>query len=177
MIMTFGGATSEAKYFSVDWLSDFSNEREHLFLQNRHEIEITNIKECENGSEFGWILDGLKAMDAFLFEGHYFVDESFIEQRKRLIFIVVKILKHQLSDNVMEHPYEQLLLDTYFQNKTELIINYSVLKRKFHDLFELLCLSEYEWVKLDVLHCIFPKIKKLAVKKVKLCADILKDIV
>eukprot|EP01084_Bolivina_argentea_P111819 199441_1 len=133
LIMTFGG-NSKAKYFSVDWLSDFSYEKECLFLQNRDEIQIKNIADYSTCTEFADWLDALKAMDAFLFDTHYYEHENYNNQRKRSMKTIVKIVNHQISSKQIDnlHPYAQKLFDVYFNNKIKLTINYSVLERKYN---------------------------------------------
>eukprot|EP01083_Nonionella_stella_P227790 807863_1 len=98
LIMTFGGEASKAKYFPVSWLSDFGNENEHLFLQNKEELQIENILDCSslNAYEYGSILNALKTMDAIMWESHYFKHQKSVKTMAPMIKLIVTILNHQL---------------------------------------------------------------------------------
>eukprot|EP01083_Nonionella_stella_P044147 118983_1 len=197
LIMTFGGRTSEAKYFCVAWLSDFGYEKERLFLQNKNELHIQNVTECNTNTSFGWILDRLKAMDYILCEAHYAeVDSSKYE----LLGDIIYFINHQLSikKRGKRNPivpvagrdlsgYAQELLAVYFENKEKLTINCCVLKNKYRELFELICFEKvmgnteiskekYQWIRMDVLVAIFPRLKNIEVKDINLCDEIMKDI-
>eukprot|EP01084_Bolivina_argentea_P133160 234989_1 len=187
LVMTFGGNTSKAKYFCVDWLSDYANEKEHLFLQNKNKLQINGIMDCSTGVEYDEWITGLKAIDAILYEKHHFVDEH-SNLRDVLIKTVVSIIQHQLAfklgcnaqkrwqlvKNLPE--YAQLLFKVYFENKTKLSINYSVLEHKYVELFKLICLEDYEWIRFDELKAIFPKIVDMEVQNIDLCAQTMDNI-
>eukprot|EP01084_Bolivina_argentea_P177733 307365_1 len=53
-------------YFSCDWLSDFGNEKECLFLQMRFGMNINNIIDMKSTTEYKTILYGLKKIKTFL---------------------------------------------------------------------------------------------------------------
>eukprot|EP01084_Bolivina_argentea_P005446 10261_1 len=156
LVMTFGGNTSKAKYFSVDWLSDYANEREHLFLQNQHELQIKDIMDCTTGQHFDEILFGLKAIDAMIYATHHFVDDRSTESRNSLMNTVMNIIHHQLyitfgSNSHVQykpwsnlHEYAQKLFNVYFGNKTKLTVNYTILEDQYVEFFQLICLTEYQ---------------------------------
>eukprot|EP01083_Nonionella_stella_P053195 140816_1 len=179
-IITFGGKSSKAKYFTVEWLSDFPQEHECLFLQNMEEMQIINIIDCQQKVEFGGILEALKAMDFMFYDGHY---STFI--RPDMEDSIIKIIQHQLSTSSQsgKHPYEQQLINVYFANKKKLTINYAVLEAKYPRLFDIICVKEYSWIRIDVLNAIFSDKKKgdyhlqyLDVININLCSRILDDI-
>eukprot|EP01084_Bolivina_argentea_P138019 243066_1 len=178
MIMTFGGNTCKAKYFSAAWLSDYASEKEHIFLQNEEEIQIMDIADCVTNTHFQIILDGLKAMDAFLFEAHFFEDHNSINTKDNIMDTVLKIMYHQLSINLEStefepmknlHPYAQKLLNVYFENKTKLILKFHILERKYNALSQLLCCKDCQGVQIQILKAMFPNVHDLEIKNVKLC--------
>eukprot|EP01083_Nonionella_stella_P297974 1011677_1 len=185
LIMAFGGRTSNAKYFSVAWLSNYSHEKEHLFLQNKEQFHIKDIIACKTGIPYREILNILKAMDSILSEVHYGEDDS---SRHEFVDSIVEIMNHQLS---LKHyfkkkalewldDYAQELLTVYFENKDRLTINCSVLQKKYEKLFKLICIDvkqrNYQWIRIDVLATIFPRLNIIEIKDINLCPEIMEDI-
>eukprot|EP01084_Bolivina_argentea_P158296 275756_1 len=175
LVMTFGGQ-SKAKYFSVDWLSDYAHEKEHLFLQNKEEIKIINIMDCGTGFEFKLYLNVLKTMDAIFCEAHYFVDET--SKQQTFVDFIIDIMHHQLSiKKILDlDEYAQKLFTVYLDKKVELSINYHVLEQKYGKIFKLICLTKYEWINLDKLRILFPNIENIEIKNIKLCDEIMENI-
>eukprot|EP01083_Nonionella_stella_P153375 492742_1 len=179
LVMVFGGRTSTAQYFSVAWLSDYAYEREHLFIQNRNELHIKDIIECDTHTSFGHILNILKAMDSILCEVHLGEDDS---SKHIMIKDIIKVMSRQLCINngALKSEkvcgYEQDLLTVYFGNKDKLTINFSVLRKKYKPLFEVICFGQYEWIRIDKLELLFPRITNIEIKDIDLCSEIMEDI-
>eukprot|EP01084_Bolivina_argentea_P302242 521676_1 len=102
LIMQFGGIRSRAKCFSVSWLSDYANEDEYLFLQNKDEFQVNNIIECKTGYEYKHILNGLKKMDAMLSIDYYENDSTISVNNKMIPFILKMIDKQRNKFNKLE---------------------------------------------------------------------------
>eukprot|EP01083_Nonionella_stella_P058754 153838_1 len=160
LIITFGGHTSTARYFSLAELSQYTYEREYLFLQNKQEMQITNIVRPSPYMDYKETLDGLKVLDRILEQTRYDIHEN--------IGFTIKILNHQLklNSNIEDKSgYAQRLLDVYFKNKDKMNINCQILLKEYAAVFELLCtnvnMSSNHWVKFDVLKQLFPNIRVL----------------
>eukprot|EP01083_Nonionella_stella_P179595 638040_1 len=176
IVMTFGGK-SRAKYFSVNWLSDYANEHEHLFLQNKEELEIQNIIECATNFEYHHILNGFKAIDFLFAESHYF--ESITAERMSLIMCVINLQLSTANNDTIESlnsEYARKLIKVYFDEKKKVTIHYSILERKYSDLFKKLCYVDYEWINIEVLNKLFPKISDIEIGPIRLCAKTMQDI-
>eukprot|EP01084_Bolivina_argentea_P026674 49636_1 len=101
--------------------------------------------------------------------------------------LIMKLIEHQLSTSdlmdekfkpcVSLEPYGKRLIQVYFENKTsnkkKLIINYSVLEEKYRDLFELICIKDYQWIKIDILQAMFPQTKNVEICDIQLCDKIM----
>eukprot|EP01084_Bolivina_argentea_P101716 182316_1 len=98
LIIEFGDVFGLTNYFSVGWLSDFSSEREFLFLQNydylNHGLEINNIIDTVSGCEYSLILNAIKSIHDLIRGGKCMIYHIRSSQLKGLIR---KILEHQLS--------------------------------------------------------------------------------
>eukprot|EP01084_Bolivina_argentea_P200879 343433_1 len=181
LIMTFGGKTSKAKYFSVAWLSDFQYEKEYLFLQNKHEIQIINIIDYTNGIEFDSILNALKAMDFIFCDMHFYQDEKAIKP----IELILKLILHQLCQNTNDqkgesfkslNDYGKNLVETYFYEKTKLMIDYLILEQKYSQLFKLICFIDYNWINIQILNAIFPNIQLIEIRNITLSPHVFQNI-
>eukprot|EP01084_Bolivina_argentea_P268724 456531_1 len=179
LIISFGGISS-TKYFSVDWLSDYPNEKELLFVQNANKLQIENIIDSVTGCEYTVLLNALKLMDCIFAEDHFYIH---IENTHSIL--ILKILTHQLFINMDSkqgqefkslNEYGNFLISVYFANKKRLTINYLILKVKYMHLFELICYKDYEWIKLDVLKAIFPNLKEIKVTNIELCSETMDNI-
>eukprot|EP01083_Nonionella_stella_P200576 734388_1 len=187
LIMQFGGNMSRAKCFEVAWLSDYSNEKEYLFLQNEEELQVNNVIQCDNNSDYRRILSALKTMDEILSVDYYYNDDVIISRYAMLPWII-KLIDHQLSeviptwkaaeplgkDGLTEYGKE--LVSVYFNTTTYLSINYAILKHDYEDLFNLFCLEEYEWIRTKRLRALFPNIETIEIKNVDLCSQAISDL-
>merc|ERR1712048_795922 len=74
------------------------------------------------------------------------------------------------------HPYGTKLFTVYFENKKRLTVNYPILERKYPALFDIICLDQYEWIDIDVLHSIFPHIEFTEIINVNMCMQTIRNI-
>eukprot|EP01083_Nonionella_stella_P058752 153824_1 len=162
LILTFGGAKSNARYFSLASISRFSWEREHLFLQNKDEMQITNIQDCRINESFKVYLDALMTLDRVLEQKHY----SFHED----ICFAVQLLEHQLGIESIEdmHEYAQKLLNVYCSNKDRLSLYCDSLRINYRSLYEVFC-SDIDMPRFDNIKMIFPQIRSLEMFIDNLC--------
>eukprot|EP01084_Bolivina_argentea_P180714 312203_1 len=81
-------------YFDVSWLSDFANEKEHLFLQNSYGMRIVNIINAMNGTEYWTILDSLQIFSDIMNLKAKKIYDTVDQDIFNLIYLIVK---HQLG--------------------------------------------------------------------------------
>eukprot|EP01083_Nonionella_stella_P065688 172304_1 len=175
VVIEFGGDRSMAKYFNVTWLSDYANENECLFLQNKHELRINNITDCQSGKEHKTILSTLKTLDSILADDYY-QDDAVIKERCALIPMVLAMIKNQLLSHNAKYlsAYAKRLVNVYFASKLKLNINYSVLQQSYTELFELFCLSMgKECINVILLCALFPNVIELNIKHIHLSTHIM----
>eukprot|EP01084_Bolivina_argentea_P038595 71383_1 len=168
IIIDFGAtAGGYTKYFSVAWLSDFSAEREYLFMHNdaMSRIEIRNILEVQTGYEYENILKAFKYINLITNQDHKEVAEIDIN----LEILIQCVIHHQLSLTIPElyQPFKSLsaygkqMITHYFKCRyitKNIYINYSLMRlSNFELIFEELCCLEYEWIKMKKLCCLYPK--------------------
>eukprot|EP01083_Nonionella_stella_P152503 488960_1 len=171
LVIEFGGDRSQAKYFNVSWLSDHANENECLFLQNKHELRINNITNCQLGHDYKHILDALKTMDCILADDYY-QDDDVIKTRRESMTLLTTMIENQLSSNATHcSEYEKQLLNVYFTCKRVLRINYEVLKQNYPELFELFI--EEEWINVRQLCNLFPNVVHVRIKHINLCPKVM----
>eukprot|EP01084_Bolivina_argentea_P016466 30820_1 len=200
MIITFDGGNwtqqikKSLKYFSCAWLSDFQNESECLFLQNKHELQIKNIIDCTLNIEYSRILNALKTIDAVMVED-FQNNVDAVKGRKKSIDIIVYVIEDKLSKtypNEHQKPslpknmreltlYERELTTAHFEYKKSLSINHAILEQNYQQLFKLFCLKPKEWkcqwVNVKILSALFPKVTDIEIKNIKLCKETMKKIV
>eukprot|EP01084_Bolivina_argentea_P253102 425044_1 len=166
----------DTKYLSVEWLSDFANEKEYLFL-NKGRLEITNITDIEYTYEYLLILQALKQINRLIHcVSHPLYDNIHIEPITEEL--ILRIFQHQFSKS---HPlykefrsltsYGREMLSRYFNDskRFKVQISYEMLKNaNLQLLFDVLCHSNYEWVKLDNLVQLFPFSDQFDVKDIDL---------
>eukprot|EP01084_Bolivina_argentea_P028390 52772_1 len=128
LIVQFGGDESQAKYFPVDWLSNFPNEHEMLFIQNKAALQIINIFNVKECVEYQPMLLVLRIIEAITTGQEHFLSES----SQHITAMISHIISNQLSKLYPEQyesfkslsVYAAQLIDPYFKNKQELILNY-----------------------------------------------------
>eukprot|EP01084_Bolivina_argentea_P183434 316526_1 len=143
LIVSFEGLGTdhnvEVKHFSVDWLSNYANEREYLFLQmsatwvgtNMSSIAIENIIDPHTGIEYIVIIQALKHLDGLMncynpsnINNKKYIQTKFTSAHAGQLKLIKKIVHHQLSKEMKEfEAYESLteygknICNTYFQNQ------------------------------------------------------------
>eukprot|EP01084_Bolivina_argentea_P091441 164611_1 len=121
LIVQFSGDL--CNYFSVSWLSDFTNESEYLFIQNKHGLLIKNIIEVGNGTEYGSIINALETLDRIM-SCQYNQDVE--ENTKQFILFIIrhKLLLYDKDKYLVLNEYSKQIIDTYFRNKRTVDLDY-----------------------------------------------------
>eukprot|EP01083_Nonionella_stella_P278681 947810_1 len=134
---------SKVKYFQCSLLSDYSYEREYLFIQNRMPgfgaLEIYNIYDLSEGHQYRAIFDGLTTVQRAVHISdmgsamHLLGRTAAISALRIPDFnqrITVKILCDRLSSMYDSYdPFESLnayakqVIATYFESRTKILLN------------------------------------------------------
>eukprot|EP01084_Bolivina_argentea_P304190 525276_1 len=166
------------RYFSVDWLSDYSNEKEYIFIQNNdwtQGLKINNITDAESAIDFKSILNALQTINKIL-------DEGYIDNITNYD-LVIKILKHQLSLKLPEyeemkdfHWYARQMCDTYFTGKKTIKVDYINAIQYNESILEILIHSKCEWVNNQIINALLPNITDVQMNEINLCEPIIEQI-
>eukprot|EP01084_Bolivina_argentea_P241235 405028_1 len=164
------------KQLSVAWLSDFPGESEHLFIQNEWPLQINDIIDTSIGKGYAELLHSLRTIDNIL-NGQIFNEYS-------QIALTRKIIEHQLSTkseqyrpfkSLLKNPYGTIIVDTYFNNKKILTVNYAN-KSSYMFLHDSFLKTEYEWINIVLIAMLFSNIELIKVENVQLSSKIFDDI-
>eukprot|EP01084_Bolivina_argentea_P312006 540132_1 len=118
-------SVKSCKYFSVDWLSDYGNEKECLFVQNDTGLLINNIWCASVGMEYGEILHAIQIMDMIIYNKEKISNiSSYITDHTKAL--IIAIIHNQLAKSLTEYSpfyslqkYGQKILQTYFEKQME----------------------------------------------------------
>eukprot|EP01084_Bolivina_argentea_P043266 79719_1 len=167
IMIQFGAPNvGNAKEFSLSWLSDYSNEQEHLFIQNDWGLKINDIVDASTGCEYAQLINGLKDIHAVL-KGLPSTGDSNCS-------LIKNIVEHQLSHTMDEfkpistlNEYGNGLIDNFFKTTKILHVNY---KHKIAHIFMHNAFMQ-PWI--DVL---FPNIELIRVENIALCQETIEDV-
>eukprot|EP01084_Bolivina_argentea_P174214 301764_1 len=173
---------TKTKYFDVAWLSDFPAEKECLFIQNTglNKLEIKNIWDLKNDTEYCLILHALRYIN--LISTWYKIT---IPINEHLEQIVVAIIQHQLSFvDATYKPFKSLseyakdMIFRFFQKNGFFVQFYfEVMKESnWSVLFDELCHSEFDWIRLRRIIQLFPNNEIIRVKNITLNNRMFEDI-
>eukprot|EP01084_Bolivina_argentea_P064126 116988_1 len=187
LIIEFGDSKygSDATYFDVSWLSDYTNEREYLFLQNSgpaERLEINNIFEPEYGYEYVLILNALKIIENITSDTRsYDQSENTINYKRNnrrfqselhnpdtsnIDSLVEAMFSDQLSSISSYSRFNSLsdygrqMMKIYFQNKTKVMMNYPLIQNQYPIIFSCCFRSTYEWIKFKEFSSLFPNVEE-----------------
>eukprot|EP01084_Bolivina_argentea_P227507 384217_1 len=161
LIVEFGDnewTESQVRYFSVSWISDFSNEHEYLFIQNDpsknknglYEMQINNIWDVESGSQLKDIMKVLRIItgDELPFNGRY-----------------LNILT-QLVDNKFESlsTYVNRFVSEYFENAGLIGVKLPKMPSFW---YTFLGHSQFKWVNLKTFDALYSNLFSLFVRNIK----------
>eukprot|EP01084_Bolivina_argentea_P008809 16473_1 len=177
LVVTFGGGQyGGSSYFSLDWLSDFVNEKECLFAQTNNPLEIVDILCPATGMEMQSILKLLRIINKIFHSGyiHETLDNNQCD-------VISKIIDNQLSYKFPEQyeafktldGYAKELIHVYFKNKYRVEIELKKAKKFVLDKFKR---TDYPWVRLDLIQALFENHQILSVCKVPLNDQIFQDV-
>eukprot|EP01084_Bolivina_argentea_P265369 449795_1 len=185
MVVTFG--CYDAKYFSVECLSDYPSEKEYLFLKNDegNVFSIRNILEVKTGCEYALILNALRFMQLMTnFNNEN--PQKLPDIKPVMQQLIIKIIHHRLSfTNDKYTAFESLteygkkMIESFFENEMYKVeIDYASLKDKNYNLIlNELFHVKYEWLNMQCVTALFKNLKRITIINVNLCAWTMDNIV
>eukprot|EP01084_Bolivina_argentea_P035810 66319_1 len=163
-IITFAGmGSSSTKTFSMSWLSDFGNEKEHFFTQNYlgdETLQITNVINAKNASEDKLVLKALANIGEIISSGYVNMDTT-------MHALVSHIICNQISF-ISLNDYTKKMCDIFFENQTYICISYITWKRKFAFILQWISHADYAWIDICKLCVLFPCIEHIKIQQIKL---------
>eukprot|EP01084_Bolivina_argentea_P151342 264173_1 len=147
---------------SVAWLSDFANEKEHLYIQNMFKLQIQNIIEIETNCNYIFILKALKKIS-----GMYNDYDSYDKETHMVTEVMNAIIKDRLSLTSSEYHsfgslsnYGRKICDVYFGETKQITIQCL----QWDNLgFWIEIQTGYKWVNLGLLLALFPNLKTVII--------------
>eukprot|EP01084_Bolivina_argentea_P204313 348898_1 len=174
------GRSISAKYFSCAWLSDYGNEFECLFVQNRRELQFVNIVDVKFNIQYKTILQALKNMDKITHIDKVWNLKNNDMNSQCLDIVTCKLIENQLAAKFKQFEdfpsltsYAKEVINVYCKNNTNISMDYSNLTRN-ESLRNIFFHCEYQWIKLKVICSLYPNLENIIVKNINLDADSLK---
>eukprot|EP01084_Bolivina_argentea_P319795 554709_1 len=184
LIVEFGGMKT---YFSCGWLSDYSNEKECLFIQRvkgDRGLKISNIIDCQFNIEYNTILEALKIIKYIMCNIINVEDYQTISVISPFQRALIRRLVHNRLSRVISmyqpftslSPYGQVMCDDLFVSIQHLDIDYLQIKNVYSFIADILFESEYEWIDLNVVRLLMPNLRKISIRNIRLCSLVMDDI-
>eukprot|EP01084_Bolivina_argentea_P020639 38375_1 len=179
LIIEFGYSASLSShgetFFSTSWLSDFPSEKEHLFIQCRLGISITNIIDPQSGKEYEIILECLNVLRFILCASKY-TDPPQGLNEKRVQYFICGMLNHQLFRLEKKghrfgalNTYAEILVDTFCKNRTLLYTDMFQKKWKWYRFVYDFFFQSNDGFKFDLFMSIFPNIIGIYIEEINVC--------
>eukprot|EP01083_Nonionella_stella_P226926 805435_1 len=162
-------------YFDCHWLSKYSSEKEYLFLQSRTILRIENIYGVKHGYEYKIILNALRIIGKFIFEGEHDIDFASV-----LNELIELIIANRLScnDNSQLTEYGKKICDDYFCNKQCLRVHWSTAKFNYPFMKKYFASKNVQgWIDLDAMSIIFPNLWNIITEFITIKAEIVEDVI
>eukprot|EP01084_Bolivina_argentea_P212100 360614_1 len=184
LIIEFQG---NVQCFSVDWLSDFPNEKEYVFIQMHKGLNMKNIIEPRSGMEYTLILSAFEHIK-YLLQVTFFNSDpnasydtntysrSYKPYPVTLASLIKVLFSHQLSRTLPQFDsslsklskHAQHMCDLYFASYTVVDLRFLAWKHKSLSVFKLLCNCSNQFMDLKVLNVLLPNIENIKMREIDL---------
>lgn len=167
------------RFFDMSWISDYSYEYEMLFISSLSALHIETIIQANLGHNYGYFVHSLNVIYHMMVGRRYknVANDGNDEMYKKCAF---QLIQHQLFKNSVNHDkkkyvkysnlpkYIENLMDYFFLNTLNVVINYDQLCDKNHfKLFDSLFIHDGKYVKLDAMLILFPNVRKISMNSIK----------
>eukprot|EP01083_Nonionella_stella_P099306 279232_1 len=173
-----------SSYFTCEWCSDFTNEKEHLFVQSANNIKIVNIIQSAMGMEYGPIFRAILILTKLTMYYRWEQDVSVHIQN-----IMTRMIEHQLWKSNSQYfdcgqyskfgelnTYTQDVVDRFCNEKEYVEVYFDHIKI-YHDYLRgLIFYCDMDWIKLCQIITLFPNITIVEVHEIEIHSKILADI-
>eukprot|EP01083_Nonionella_stella_P167338 562138_1 len=155
-----GRHDSQKKCFSCSWLSDYSNEREYLFVQHRDALSTCNIVHCQTGTEYKEMLCALKHLNTMTF---YYGNDS----AERVAATLVEYALNKRPDRLK--GYGKRIWNAFCDEMD--VVDISDLEHMTQwipRLRELFLYSNKQWIRMDHILTLYPNLEQLRVRCIEM---------
>eukprot|EP01083_Nonionella_stella_P087749 244227_1 len=184
------------KYFRCNWLSNYSHEKELLFVGGWGSNCIVNLTFISTGTQLYDNIAALRIIDAMTKDHYYLYDPTKWYRESQplqlnhipndVVNLCVGLIHHELNKNTFEpdtyrklkglDPYVERMAHEIFSSKEHVIINWDKMEEDINTecgqwgygykfLRSLFCAEDYEGIRLDLVHALFPQLKNLVVMR------------
>eukprot|EP01084_Bolivina_argentea_P267127 453359_1 len=106
LIVEFSDSCGFSKSYSMQWLSDWTNEKEHLFMQNPGRLQIQNIANVSEGTDYHIIIHALRHIDEIMRSTNWNNDSA--KQMKYLIHAIIS--DTSVSNCISQQQIQSILI-------------------------------------------------------------------
>eukprot|EP01084_Bolivina_argentea_P287869 494012_1 len=195
MMIEFGSTKGHAKYFDVEWISDYGGEKECLFVQNdvTSPLNIENICDVSSSIEYRLILNALRYINIITTELDVEIEdfEDGLWKEMELPYIeshietlIIHLIHHQLSLTNSSYEsskslteYGKGINDRYFQkDRTNIYLDYVMKEANWTELFEEFWDNQHRWIKIRKIIELFPSSEHITVCGAELNKYVFEDL-
>eukprot|EP01084_Bolivina_argentea_P302278 521744_1 len=178
IIIEISAGPTDRAHLECAWLSDFPNEKEHLFINTKDPmmhlkccLPITNITLCENGVEVRMVID---AVNRILLKA--VSDDAKYEKKCRSIAKLLIEDAMEIQSFKSLHPYARNLFNHFRNTVSEIEVYWDSLAGRYEYLSKYLKLSDLDCVDIERYLKLFPNLEEIALCNWTLSNDILQYI-
>eukprot|EP01084_Bolivina_argentea_P230747 389274_1 len=194
LIAEFGYGGGHLTTFSTSWLSDYSNEKEYLFVQNNWPLSVNNIIDPGCGYEYKILLNVLQ----ILFDMTHVYRPIQPQLDEGGVCLMFNIVAHQLSLSLPSYQqnkyltdYAKSIINTFFDNQKYISLDsYLMRNTKYSMVFQIFNQIQYGyaigynkeilqalfWIQMKNIMLLFPNLETLRVLHINLSQYIMDDI-
>eukprot|EP01083_Nonionella_stella_P116464 346066_1 len=163
VIVTLKTRSDKSKCMSVDWLSDYGNESEHLFVQSGASFNFENIIVVQDGVQLAPIFRCIRHLEKMQ-------DVVTMQDQKVLQSLIENELYRKLGTESKYskccglHKYAGTIFHQYCVNKNKIEIDKENMVSNMAFLNRYFMVDEYpkwDWIDLNVLCSLYPNIEQL----------------
>eukprot|EP01084_Bolivina_argentea_P268512 456093_1 len=177
-ILTFeeqgGSRASTGRCFPTAWLSDYSSEKECLFLQSGSAFCVSNIIEIDTGYEYKNVLKAAGLINTIMNAAD---EEQMMKDMNDSMRDLIKVFfEDKLLESTTISTHKPLsmtklakhIVDSGFDNVYEMEIDYYSFRKYAVDIMPFLLHTECEWINLKLIKILFPNVNSIIISNIKL---------
>eukprot|EP01084_Bolivina_argentea_P210056 357668_1 len=146
-----------ASFFKCDWLSDYGNEKEHLFVQANRHMSFTNVTICQNGIELKLIIQAARILWQFW-------DYNKIKYRQKISneckSVTMSLIEHEMEIKVFVSlsVYARNLFHQFCIRKQGIKVDWDLITGNYQFLLKYFRLTQLEWISIEQFVKLYPNI-------------------